>query len=123
MRVLGVDWGEKRIGLALSEGELAEPLGVVSSVEELIEIAREKGVEKIILGLPEGKHRKRVEVLGVRLEEELRIEVILRSEVLSTEAALKAAVEAGKRKKARRELDALAAATLLQEYLDTPADS
>lgn len=118
MKVLGVDWGEKRIGLALSEGKLAEPSGVVGSIEELIGIAREKGVEKIVLGLPEGKHKKRVEELGMRLEEELGVEVIFWGEVLSTEAALKAVIEAGKGKKARQKLDALAAAILLQEYLN-----
>lgn len=124
MRILAIDWGEKRIGLAIAEGPpaggLAEPLGAVGSVEELIEIARDQKVGKIVLGLPEGKHRRKVEELGIRLKEELGVEVIFRSEILSTEAALKAAIEAGKGRKARRRLDALAAAILLQEYLDAP---
>lgn len=127
MKILGVDWGEKRIGLAIAEGPLAgglaEPYGVVGSAEELIEIARDQKVEKIVLGLPEGKHRRRVKELGVRLKEELGVEIILRGEVLSTEAALKAAIEAGKGRKARRKLDPLAAAILLQEYLDSVNES
>jgi len=118
MKILGVDWGEKRIGLAIAEGSLAEPLGVVDSVEKLLEIAKKEGVERIVLGLPEGRHEKKVKELGRRLEKELGVEVVLRGEVLSTETALKVAIEVGRGKKARRALDALAAAILLQEYLD-----
>lgn len=123
MKYLGVDWGEKRIGLAIAEGSLAEPLGVVDSVEKLLEIAKKEGVEKIVLGLPEGRHEKKVKELGRRLGKELGVEVIFRGEVLSTENALKVAIEVGKGKKARRALDALAAAILLQEYLDSVGES
>ncbi len=119
MKVLGVDWGEKRIGLAISEGELAEPFGVVESVEGLIAVVREEGVEKIILGLPEGKNKRRVEELGRRLKEELGAEIVFQNEVLSTKIALEKAIAAGKKRKARRNLDAIAAAVLLQEYLDS----
>ncbi len=119
MKILGVDWGEKRIGLAVAEHGLAEPLGAVGSVAGILKVAKEQGVEKIVLGLPEGKHRKKVEKLGRKLKDELGIEVIFRSEVLSTRAALKTAIAAGKKRKKRRALDALAAATLLQEYLDS----
>lgn len=118
MKILGVDWGERRIGLAVADDGLAEPLGTVGSVGELIEIAREQETERIILGLPEGKHKKSVKDLSKRLEKKLGVEVVLRSEVLSTEAALKVAIEAGRGREARRRLDALAAAILLQEYLD-----
>jgi putative Holliday junction resolvase len=117
MKLLGIDWGEKRIGLAISEGELAEPYGIVGSFEELEEVIRQKGIGRIVLGLPEGKYRKTVRQLGKRLEE-LGVEVILRNEVLSTRIALERAIAAGKKKKARRNLDAIAAAVLLQEYLD-----
>ena len=54
MKILGVDWGEKRIGLALSEGSFAEPYGVVSSFEELSKVIRQEGVRQVVLGLPEG---------------------------------------------------------------------
>jgi putative Holliday junction resolvase len=123
VKILGIDWGEKRIGLALSDNGLAEPYGTVGSVEELEEVIRQEGIRQVVLGLPEGKHRKKVRELGRRLERELGMEVIFRNEVLSTEAALKVAVEAGKGKKARRKLDALAAAILLQEYLDSVNES
>lgn len=119
MKILAIDWGEKRIGLAISDGTLAEPLGVAGSVEELEKVIRQEGVRQVVLGLPEGKHRKRVGELGVRLGEELGVEVIFRSEVLSTGEVLKKTIEAGKGRRSRQNLDALAAALLLQEHLDS----
>lgn len=118
MTILGVDWGEKRIGVAIARTNLVEPLGVVGSPAELLELAKKEGVEKVILGLPEGKFEKRVKEFGKRIEEELRIPVVLRSEVLTSLQALEKSIEAGKSKKSRRELDSWAAALLLQEYLD-----
>lgn len=116
--MLGIDWGEKRIGLAVSAGGLAEPFGVVGSSTELIELVRSEGIEKIVLGLPEGRFEKRVRDLSKRIETELGIPVVLRSEVLTSRQALRKSIEAGKSKKSRRNLDAQAAALLLQEYLD-----
>jgi len=118
MNILGIDWGEKRIGLAVSEGSFAEPFGLVSSFEELSKVIRREGVRQVILGLPEGKHEKRVRELSRRIEEELGVPVILRSEVLTSRQALQKLIEAGKSRKSRANLDAAAAALILQEYLD-----
>lgn len=118
MKTLGVDWGEKRIGLAISDGTLAQPFGLVSSFEELTQVINKEGVEKVILGLPEGKHRARVMSFGERIKE-LGVPVVFRSEVLTTQQALQKAIEAGRPRKARRNLDPAAAAILLQEYLDS----
>lgn len=118
MKILGVDWGEKRIGLALSEGSFAEPYGVVSSFEELSKVIRQEGVRQVVLGLPEGKHENRVRNLSRKIEEELGTPVILRSEVLTSRQALQKLIEAGRSKKSRANLDAASAALLLQEYLD-----
>src|SRR3990172_8100216 len=118
MKILGVDWGEKRIGLALSEGSFAEPFGFVSSFEELSKVIRQEGVRQVVLGLREGKHEKRVRELSRRIEEELGVPVILRSEVLTSRQALQKLIEAGKSRKSRANLDAASAALLLQAYLD-----
>jgi putative transcription antitermination factor YqgF len=118
MKILSVDWGQKRIGLALSYDNLAEPYGVVSSFEELSKVAKKEGVERVILGLPEGVHKKEVEDFGRRIQGELGIPMVFRSEVLTSRVALSKALEAGKSRKARRNLDAASAAVLLQEYLD-----
>ena len=117
--MLGIDWGEKRIGLAVSEGSFAEPYGVVSSFEELSEVITKEGVERVVLGIPEGKHEKRVRSFGKRIEEELNIPVIARSEVMTSRQAQQKLIEAGKPRKSRARLDAAAAALLLQEHLDS----
>lgn len=118
MKILGVDWGKKRIGLAVSEGSFAEPYGVVSSFEELGKIIKKESIDQVILGLPEGKHERGTRELGRRIEKEFEIPVVLRSEVLTTKQALRKAIESGKPKKARRGLDSYSASLLLQEYLD-----
>ena len=120
---MGVDWGEKRIGLALKSGNFAEPYGVIPSSEWLFKTLKEEGIEKVVLGLPEGKHEKRVRNLGRKIEQELKIPVVLRSEILTSRLAQEKLIQAGKGKKARRELDAASAAFLLQEYLDEQAHS
>ena len=121
MKTLGVDWGEKRIGLALAEGSFAESYGVVSSYEDLKDLIKSLEIEKVILGLPEGMHENKVRKLGEKIEQELNIPVVLRSEVLTSRLAQEKLIQAGKKKKDRRELDAASAALLLQEYLDDQA--
>ena len=121
MKTLGVDWGEKRIGLALAEGSFAESYGVVSSYEDLKDLIKSLEIEKVILGLPEGMHENKVRKLGEKIEQELNIPVFLRSEVLTSRLAQEKLIQAGKKKKDRRELDAASAALLLQEYLDDQA--
>jgi len=121
VKTLGVDWGEKRIGLALTSGNFAEPYGVIPSSEWLFKTLKEEGIEKVVLGLPEGKHEKRVRNLGRKIEQELKIPVVLRSEILTSRLAQEKLIQAGKGKKDRRELDAASAAFLLQEYLDEQA--
>lgn len=118
MRILGIDWGEKKIGLAISETSFAEPFGVVGSFDELKEIIEKEGVGKVVLGLPEGKHQGKVKELGGRIEKELNVPVTFRSEILTTRQALEKAIEAGKPRKSRRDLNALSATLILQEYLD-----
>jgi len=121
VKTLGVDWGEKRIGLALAEGSFAESYGVVSSYEDLKDLIKSLEIEKVILGLPEGMHENKVRKLGEKIEQELNIPVFLRSEVLTSRLAQEKLIQAGKKKKDRRELDAASAALLLQEYLDDQA--
>jgi putative Holliday junction resolvase len=134
MRSLGIDFGEKRIGLAISdpEGRLAVPLTTLerrkdrSAIREIEEIARREGVERLVLGEPigldgqRGEAAERVRRFGNRLAEVTGLPVRLINESLTT-------VEAQERLRAagidpRREperIDAIAAQILLQEALDS----
>lgn len=56
MKYLGIDYGEKNIGLAICDNNLkiATPFGIVHSLEEIKKIVQEKNIDKIIIGLPLG---------------------------------------------------------------------
>lgn len=118
MKVLGIDWGEKRIGLALADSSLARTYGTVSSIEALLDVIEREEVQRVVLGLPEGRFEKTVKDLGSRIERECGIPVVLRSEVLTSRLAQARMIEAGRSRKSRSKLDEASAALILQEYLD-----
>ncbi len=123
MRYLGVDFGLKRIGLAISDGELASPLKVlfVSSLDDSIqkikqEVSKNK-IQKIVIGMPEGQTGKLVKKFIDRLRFE-KLEVMETDETLSTQNAKKLLLDLGLKRKNRRIDDSQAAAEILQNYLD-----
>jgi putative Holliday junction resolvase len=133
MRVMGLDIGERRIGVALSDplSILAGPLTVIESitkevaVKQVIDLARENGVECIIVGMPRsldgslGKQAQAVQSFVDLLEESIDIPVVTWDERLSTVAADRTMLEMGmKRDKRKKHRDSLAAAFILQGYLD-----
>ncbi len=125
MKFLGVDYGERKTGLAVSEGKLAEPLMVVRHekvgelVEKLIILVREEGIEKIVVGVSEGKMGKKQKLFGRELEKKTGLPVLFQDETLSTMDAQRMSIEAGKGRKRRREMeDAYAATVTLQAWVD-----
>ena len=125
MAILGIDWGEAKLGLALSVGRLAEPYEVVRYTdmkilkEALAEIIKRQNVDKIVVGVSEGKSGELAREFGKKIGE-LGVEVVFFDEALSTLKAQELAREAGiKRKKARALEDAFAAAVMLQSFLDS----
>ena len=134
MRSLGIDFGERRIGLAISdpEGRLAVPLTTLerrndrSAVREIAEIARREGVGRLVLGEPigldgqRGESAERVRRFGNRLAGITGLPVRLVDESLTTVEAqqrLRAAGVDPRREPGR--IDAVAAQILLQEALDS----
>lgn len=118
MKLLGVDYGLRRIGLAISEGTLATPIGKVSSLDEVVRVASEHGVDKIVVGLP-GLREEKIKGFGARLAELSGIPVDYIDETFSTRQARKLMIAAGTGPKKRlQEIDQNAAAVILQGYLD-----
>lgn len=131
---MGLDPGERRTGVALSdpEGRLASPLLVIthSSLEKAVaavaELAARHGVQGVVMGLAknmdgtEGVQAARARRLARQLRERLGVDVVLVDERLSTFAAEEALAHL-KPARRRRQLDAVAAAIILQEYLDAQA--
>jgi len=131
-RSLGLDIGDKRIGIALSDpdGILASPLTIINRREERLDIeaitniVAQHQVKQIIVGLPRsmdgsiGKQAEKVQAFTQRLCQYTEVPVEFRDERLSTVSAkhLMQGVSKKTRKKARD--DAIAAAIILQGYLD-----
>lgn len=136
MRVMGIDLGEKRVGVALSdEGQsLATPHAIIerASLEDLIEqlerIARDEHVESLVIGYPRslsgavGPQALLVEEEARRIQEALRLPMTLWDERMTTVRSEQMLSErGGKYRSARRRphVDAMVAAIILQEYLDS----
>lgn len=125
MRILGIDYGQKKIGLAFAEGSLAEPYKVllVGSDEEALiklgKVVKEEGVERIVVGISEAQMGGRSKKFGLRLRERLKTPVDFFDETLSTQDAERLSFQSGASRKKRKQMeDAFAAALMLQSYLD-----
>jgi putative holliday junction resolvase len=137
MRVLGVDLGSKRVGLAVSDptGTIAQPLGTLAAeprgtlAGRLAGVARQNEAARIVVGLPRrmdgsiGPEAKAARVLADELRRASKVPVELVDERLTTAAAEKSLLAAGMhREKRRANIDRVAAAILLQSHLDRKRD-
>ncbi len=139
MRVLGIDYGARRIGLAVSDATatLASPWRLIerprSDAETLALIVGEietlrtsdDGLEAVVVGWPrklDGRptHQTReVEALARALEQRVGVKVVLQDERLSSrEAEARLATRERDWRRRKQKLDAAAAAIVLQDYLD-----
>lgn len=126
MKLLGIDYGKAKVGLAVAEGGIPYPLrvikfeGVENLLEKVVKIIKEEKIEKIILGISEGKMREETLIFANRLKDVLDIPVEFEDETLTSREAQDLSIKAGiKRIKRVRMEDAFAACVLLERYLDT----
>jgi putative pre-16S rRNA nuclease len=130
-RILGVDFGRARIGVAVSDelGMLAHPVETVPATRDaakrVAEIAREKNAERVVIGLPRhmngaaGESAEEALAFAEKLRGLLSCEVVTWDERLTTMAANRALREGGqKTKNSRGFVDQVAAQMILQGYLD-----
>ncbi|MDE1890429.1 MAG: Holliday junction resolvase RuvX [Planctomycetota bacterium] len=133
MRIIGIDYGEKRIGIAISD-----PLGITAQglptiertniqedMQKILNIIREKEVGEIVVGLPKHMNNslgeKAQEVLAFvdLLKKHSNLPVSTIDERLSTVRAQRAMLEGNlSRKKRKDRVDMIAAQLILQDYLD-----
>lgn len=124
MKYLGIDFGLKRIGLAISEGDLAAPLktiavkGLIDASQKVAEFVQKEGFSRVVVGLPEGQMGKNV--LGfVNTLRKKGFNVETFDETLSSKRAKQMMIELGVSVKKRRLEDAYSAAQILQDFLDS----
>lgn len=133
MRVLGIDLGEKRVGLAISDpmGMIASPYdvwdgrdrdGLPGRIRRLVE---ERSIGTVVVGLPNrtdrlgGEKAEACEAFARVLRERLQVPVEMMDERLTTVIAHQAMCEGGvKEKKRRQSVDKIAAVIILQSWLD-----
>jgi putative Holliday junction resolvase len=133
VRVLAVDPGAKRVGLAVSDptGTIAQPLSTLPAepagtlAERLAGVARQNDVKRIVVGLPlrmDGSHgpeARSAQELAAALRKASRLPVELVDERLTTAAAERSLIAGGVKRATRRQtVDRVAAALLLQTHLD-----
>lgn len=123
MVILGIDYGLKRIGVALSEAGIAQPLEVVKnhadSFRKILRICADNQVEEIVVGLAEGALGEEIKEFVSHLSFLTDLPVVFQDESLTTRDAVAKMIEANKSRKVRQtKKDAFAAACLLQQYLD-----
>ncbi len=134
MRIMGLDIGKKTIGVALSdpEGLIAQPVATIkrttfsNDIEEVLRLSADHSVAVIVAGLPlnmDGSRSAQTEFVlkfAERLKERTDIPIRTWDERLSTMAVERVLIEGGARREKRKGVvDKLAAAYILQGYLDS----
>ncbi len=132
-RILAIDYGKKRIGLAISDplGITAQSLPTLSLkrstdiLSEIKNLVKEKDVTTIVLGLPRnmdgtlGEGARKVEEFGKRLSQEIDIQVEFWDERLSSIESRRTLREQKRKIKQKKELvDSISASLILQGYLE-----
>ncbi|AKM83012.1 hypothetical protein A2422_03485 [Candidatus Woesebacteria bacterium RIFOXYC1_FULL_31_51] len=119
MKILGIDYGRRKIGLALGNSTLAEPYKVIkvdsfeSAVKKILQIIKVLQIEQVVVGVSEGEMGEESKKFAERINAKTF------DETLSTHDAQKLSIESGmNRKKRKLNEDAFAATVMLQSYID-----
>ena len=138
MRILAVDYGESRTGIAVCDPTelLASPVGIITekgatkTIRRILELCEELGAEMIVVGHPlnmndsVGERAQKCEYIASRLREESGLEVVLWDERATTIDAQEILDENGVyRKKRKKVLDAVAAVLILESFMRSRKDS
>ncbi len=130
MRLIGIDLGEKRTGLAISDQTalIASPLKIIKTehlLEELKEIVASEKITDIVIGMPKnmnntiGESGKKVLQIKEKLASQLKLNIYLEDERRTTIIAEEYMIETNvKNRKKKERVDKIAAALILQSYLD-----
>ena len=120
MKILGIDYGRRKIGLSISDGKLAEPYQVIrykdneKMLAHIKRIIERQKIEKVVVGVSEAEmgeeSEKFAKIFGAETHDE----------TLSTHEAQELSKQTGMSRKKRKEMeDAFAASIMLQNYIDS----
>ena len=128
MKILGLDIGERRIGVAFSDGVIVTSgetiicRNLTEAINQVLAIIREEKIEKIVVGLPEGNQQSEdmVRSFAMDLNKLVEIDISFTSEFLTSKEAeriLKSSKLKPRSEKYKRETDRISAALILEQYL------
>lgn len=127
MKLLGIDYGRRKIGVAISYGKFAEPLQVIrykdysKMIDHIKRIIEKQKIEKVVVGVSEGEmaeESKKFASLITNHQSLVTVEFF--DETLSTHDAQVMSIQSGMGRKKRKEMeDAFAACIMLQNYIDS----
>lgn len=126
MRILAIDYGRKKVGLALATSKIAAPHSVITFftkkelIEKLRKVIKEEEVDQIVVGISEGEMALETKNFGEGLKKEFGLDIFYQDETLTTSDAQRLSRQAGIKRKKRRSLeDAYSAALILQAQIDS----
>ncbi|MBU3964950.1 Holliday junction resolvase RuvX [Patescibacteria group bacterium] len=135
-KILAIDYGEKRVGLAAADTETLLPLplaildnkGMKKLIEEIMKICQKEAISEIVVGLPTGlagkptKQTEKTKKFIAGLKQKITLPIGEQSEIFTSRQARKMFEEAGIKK---RRVDASAAVLILNDYLEktTPLEA
>jgi len=127
MRYLGIDYGRKRIGLALGEEGLVRPLVVYFQGKDIFEkiskICIEEAIDKVVLGISDNLEEE-IKKFSRRLADKLNLPIVFQNEALTTREAIDIMlISSTKQKDRRKKVDSVAAAQILSVYFANIGDN
>ena len=129
MKYLGIDYGLRKVGLSISEGQIASPLRVVevSGLKDALNKIKQavvgEKIDRVVIGVPEsGEIKKAIKNFIQEFKKEIeekQVEIIETEETLSSHEAKEFMIELNLSQKAREKEDAYSAVLILQRFLNS----
>jgi putative holliday junction resolvase len=122
-KVLGIDYGTQRVGVAISQGTLAEPLEILANsdglIPKLLKLLQEHQVTQIVVGLSENEMAVKTQAFVDLLRQQTDLPIELNDETLTSATVHERLAEmSGKKQTPKGPIDHYAAAVILQDWLD-----
>ncbi|NCN87329.1 MAG: Holliday junction resolvase RuvX [Candidatus Pacebacteria bacterium] len=122
-KTLAIDFGTKRIGLAISIATLADPLKIIpnneDTISEIKKVIKEESIKQILLGISEKEMADKTKLFAELLKKEIDLDIIFYDETLSSkETHIKINSSHMKKSKKRQPIDHYAASQFLQDWID-----
>ncbi len=125
MNILGIDYGTTRVGVAFSQGDLAQPIGTYTvptekqKLELVKRLCKQYEIDTIVIGKTSGTLAVKIDRFNKLIRQFFSGDVHFVEEAISTREAVQKLIAAGSSKKKRaKNLDAYAAVLILQRYID-----